>query len=231
MSNAGNKNRANWREKCRECLSKYLAERLGISIPPDEVRLRPTDKDLYRWRVRSPALSYLFQKHLSNHSTGAYIRLVRGVGKAFDAVLAKAEDNAMDDEEDTASSSAGQYLGQGDFIPSDFKEMEANITENEVTKANDKNHWESVVEATIATNNALMDDLESVRKANIQLQGVVRQLLTKTKSYKSRIIWLEGHLESHSEEVLKVIKRFKEEMIYRPPVPPAEIAKFEKKMD
>ncbi|GBF62520.1 hypothetical protein TMEN_5066 [Trichophyton mentagrophytes] len=164
MSNAGNINRANWREKCRECLSKHLTERLGISIPPDEVRLRPTDKDLYRWRVRNPALSYLFQKHLSNHSTGAYIRLIRGVGKAFDAVLAETEDDTMDDEEDTASSSDSQYLGQGDFNPSDSKET----IENGITKSNDKaNRWESMIEATITTNNALMDDLESTQKANI----------------------------------------------------------------
>jgi len=71
--------------------------RLGIAIEPAEVRLITSADDLYVWRFL-PEKQYLFRKHLSKHSVGAYRELCREVGVSFEAVLAAASDHSSKEE-------------------------------------------------------------------------------------------------------------------------------------
>ena len=64
--------------------------KLGIVVSPTDVRLITGPDDPYKWS-RLPVYENLFQKHLSKHSTGAYIKIYYGVGKFFEAVPADLE--------------------------------------------------------------------------------------------------------------------------------------------
>ena len=105
-----NLNRAACREKCRQKLSKHICTippssgeyqvltksevtNLGISIEPAEVRLITRAGDPYTWRIL-PEKQYLFEKHLSKHSIGAYRELCQEVGISFEAVLTPQLSNA-----------------------------------------------------------------------------------------------------------------------------------------
>ena len=68
---------------------------LGISIQPVEVWLITRANDPYTWRIL-PEKQYLFQKHLSEHSIGAYRALYREVGISFKAILAPQSSNATE---------------------------------------------------------------------------------------------------------------------------------------
>ena len=69
--------------------------KLGISIEPAEVRLITSANDPYTWQIL-PEKEYLFKKHLSKHSIGAYRELCRGVGLSFEAVLVPESSNAAE---------------------------------------------------------------------------------------------------------------------------------------
>jgi hypothetical protein len=60
---------------------------VGILVEPAQVRLITTPDDSYSWKVL-PGKEHLFEKHLSKHSTGAYMELFREVGTSFEAVSA-----------------------------------------------------------------------------------------------------------------------------------------------
>ena len=51
------------------------------------MRLITGPDDAYAWKVL-PEKEYLFKKHMSKHSVGAYRELYRGVGISFEAILA-----------------------------------------------------------------------------------------------------------------------------------------------
>ncbi|KAI1463201.1 uncharacterized protein F4812DRAFT_447445 [Daldinia caldariorum] len=97
-----NVERGRWRMKCRDRLSQHIEERLGINIPPSQVRLQSTRNDGYAWQVL-PEKQHLFSKNLSDHSVGAYRDLCEGVGVTFEAVRATPE----------------SYTGQGAFNPTE----------------------------------------------------------------------------------------------------------------
>ena len=69
--------------------------KVGISVEPAEVRLITSADDPYNWRILSEK-QYLFKKHLSKHSIGAYRELCREVGRSFEAVLAPKPSNAAE---------------------------------------------------------------------------------------------------------------------------------------
>ncbi|PYI35360.1 hypothetical protein BP00DRAFT_302250, partial [Aspergillus indologenus CBS 114.80] len=52
-----------------------VAERLGISIMPAEVRLKYDGKLPHIWHIVDTNIEHLFQKQLSKHCTGAYPHL------------------------------------------------------------------------------------------------------------------------------------------------------------
>ena len=54
-------------------------------VEPGDVRLIPNINNDYAWQVL-PEKQYLFQKHISKHSIGAYCELCRGIGVSFEAV-------------------------------------------------------------------------------------------------------------------------------------------------
>ncbi len=54
-------------------------------MEPSQVRLMPRAEDPYRWKVL-PEKQHLFEKNLSDHSTGAYKDLWNGVNATFEAV-------------------------------------------------------------------------------------------------------------------------------------------------
>jgi hypothetical protein len=101
-----NRERAEWRSKCRRKLSDHLRptpthdwfhqankvsteSTLGLTIEPLQVRLITHLDDSYIWKAL-PEKQHLFEKHLSKHSVGAYVELCRGVGISFEAVPALA---------------------------------------------------------------------------------------------------------------------------------------------
>jgi len=69
--------------------------KLGISIEPAEVRLITSADDPYTWQILAEK-QYLFTKHLSKHSIGAYKELCQGVGVSFEAVLASESSNIVE---------------------------------------------------------------------------------------------------------------------------------------
>ena len=70
-------------------LPKRLAgQKLGITVQPAQIRLLPRHEDPYRWKWL-PEKGYLFSKNLSDHSTGAYKELCKGVGVTFEAAPAE----------------------------------------------------------------------------------------------------------------------------------------------
>lgn len=100
----GNAERRRWRDKCRAHLSEHIGkicvlsvtslpkglagQKLGITVQPAQIRLLPRHEDPYRWQWL-PEKGYLFSKNLSDHSTGAYKELCKGVGVTFEAALAE----------------------------------------------------------------------------------------------------------------------------------------------
>ena len=98
---SSNLERGKWRSKCRERLSKHIRKsssassstitntasegRIGIVIEPAQVRLIPGPDDPYTWKIL-PEKEYLFSKNMSDHSTGTYKELCRGIGVLFEAI-------------------------------------------------------------------------------------------------------------------------------------------------
>ncbi|KAI9770977.1 MAG: hypothetical protein M1840_002681 [Geoglossum simile] len=82
-----NLERAKWRARCRQQLSEHIKSKLGISVEPSQVRLITGVGDPYNWTF-PPEKQYLFGKHLSKHSIGAYMELCRDIGVSFEAVAA-----------------------------------------------------------------------------------------------------------------------------------------------
>lgn len=60
-------------------------DRLGILVPPAEVRLIPKPEDPYRWRYL-PEKSYLFKKNLSKHTLMGYRDIHASANVSFEAV-------------------------------------------------------------------------------------------------------------------------------------------------
>ncbi|KAI9770497.1 MAG: hypothetical protein M1839_003178 [Geoglossum umbratile] len=87
LPRVANLERAKWRTRCRQRLSEHIQGKLGISIEPSQVRLITGIDDPYNWSFL-PEKRHLFSKHLSKHSTSAYMQLCREVGTSFEAVNA-----------------------------------------------------------------------------------------------------------------------------------------------
>ena len=98
----GNVQRAAWCHSCRLILAQHLgdtscciiatsfltqsaATKLGITIEPEQVRLKPRPKDGYSW-LRQPEREHLFARQISKHSIGAYIEICREVGISIKAI-------------------------------------------------------------------------------------------------------------------------------------------------
>ena len=115
VTKAGNAQRAEWRQKCRQTLATHISKlspllrtrvrlnlgadsSLGIAVEPAQVRLLPDLQDSYAWSVL-PERKHLFTKQLSKHSVGAYVELCREVGKSFEAVIpARVTKESIDEE-------------------------------------------------------------------------------------------------------------------------------------
>jgi hypothetical protein len=80
-----NVERGQWRTKCRETLAQHIKARVGISLDPAHVRLKTSREDAYSWHAL-PEKQHLFEKSLSDHSTGAYKELCEGAGITFEAI-------------------------------------------------------------------------------------------------------------------------------------------------
>lgn len=100
-----NRERAQWRDQCRQALSDHIREsqqctlqrpfeiefnpatesRLGLLIDPVEVRLIPHHSDPYTWSYM-PQRRHLFRKQISKHNLGAYREMCTEVGRSFEAV-------------------------------------------------------------------------------------------------------------------------------------------------
>lgn len=63
----------------------YLDARLGLDIPPAEVRMHPRADDAYEWSVL-PDSQHLFRQNLSKLTSREYTQLIRGIGMVFEAV-------------------------------------------------------------------------------------------------------------------------------------------------
>ncbi|KAF2182670.1 hypothetical protein K469DRAFT_669658 [Zopfia rhizophila CBS 207.26] len=87
-----NGERAKWRARCRDELSKHIKENLGFSIDPSQVRLITGPDDPYEWSYLHEK-RHLFEKHLSKHTLRAYLELYNGVGKSFEAVSTNVSDH------------------------------------------------------------------------------------------------------------------------------------------
>ncbi|QKX60491.1 uncharacterized protein TRUGW13939_07636 [Talaromyces rugulosus] len=85
--NHGNEARSYWRQQCREKLSFYLLNELGIVVNPNEIRLKPRPDDPYRWRL-SPSKQSLFKNQLSKQGTRGCKEIFRSVGETITAVSA-----------------------------------------------------------------------------------------------------------------------------------------------
>ena len=101
-----NLNRALYWTKCRRKLSDHICTiqpssgqhyllTKSRSDQASKVRLITKADDPYTWRIL-PEKQYLFKKHLSKHSIGAYRELCREVGVSFEAVLAPESSNAAE---------------------------------------------------------------------------------------------------------------------------------------
>ncbi|KFZ02549.1 hypothetical protein V500_00122, partial [Pseudogymnoascus sp. VKM F-4518 (FW-2643)] len=67
--------------------------RSQLAILPTDVKLITKPEDLYQWSILTAGKAALFNKQLSNHSTGAYIDLCNGIGVHFKAMLAEGAAN------------------------------------------------------------------------------------------------------------------------------------------
>ena len=69
--------------------------KLRISIEPAEVRLITSADDPYTWQILLEK-QYLFTKHLSKYSVGAYKELCQRIGVSFEAVLESESSNIVE---------------------------------------------------------------------------------------------------------------------------------------
>lgn len=81
-------------------------------VEPAEVRLITSADDPYTWRTL-PENKYLFEKHLSKHSIGAYRELCREVGISFEAVSTPQASYAAEGEllEEKRGAMVGVFTG------------------------------------------------------------------------------------------------------------------------
>ncbi|KAM5468037.1 hypothetical protein MauCBS54593_005320 [Microsporum audouinii] len=177
MSSPGNTNRSLWLKKCRHRLSEHLMQSLGVSIPPKEIRLRPTPKHCYRWRVTKPSMGRYFNKDLSKLSTDIYRRLFDEIGKSVIAIPLDSEydDQAMDNPPASLASSSNE---------SSVSQMMAEIE-----------RWKSSAESTATTLEKLRTELENERNKNERLQKAVQYFRSRETSRESNVQELLNQVE------------------------------------
>ncbi|PGG95516.1 hypothetical protein AJ80_09952 [Polytolypa hystricis UAMH7299] len=198
MPTRGNINRGARRQECRQALSKHIEKVLGITVSPEEVRLKPEPHDPYQWIVKKTGKEALFatllQKHLSLHSTRTFELLRKGVGTYFYAAPADFEPTL-----DKGHSSGQQPVGDSrDDIP-----MQADIQ-----------YWKDAAQKAEQDNCQLRRDLERAKKCNNDLEILVRACYGKVEL-------MESCIRSHFGEILKVIGT--EQMELCPPNFPADL--------
>lgn len=66
-------------------LTTEAEQKLGLTIPGEEVRLITGVDDPYRWSGL-PGTEHLFTKQLSKHCLRSYIEIYNGVGNSFEAL-------------------------------------------------------------------------------------------------------------------------------------------------
>lgn len=73
------------KQHTRKNLTNLSDERLGLSVPPQHVRLQPSADDGYAWSVLQ-GKEYLLDKSLGNGTVGRYEDIIEQVGSSFEAV-------------------------------------------------------------------------------------------------------------------------------------------------
>ncbi|EEP83058.1 predicted protein [Uncinocarpus reesii 1704] len=177
----------------------YSQTRLGIIVPPDEVRLNPGLDDRYRWRIEKSAKhktryeGYL-SKSLSTHSTSTYGRLCEGVGESFFAVHA-------DDDRDPVIDPSSQ----------------ASLSSLETTRE-EARYWRDIAENASAEILQLRSELGDLRKMNRGLFNCARAFFTKARLFQDHAQVLEAHLHTYMGEMSVLMENFKKGIQFRPPI-------------
>ncbi|KAJ6084300.1 hypothetical protein N7486_011100 [Penicillium sp. IBT 16267x] len=81
MTLTRNQKRAQARQQCREALAAHIHERLGFTVPPQRVRLKPSVEDGYMQDKE-----YLLDTNLGNGTVGRYQDIQQQLGSSFEAV-------------------------------------------------------------------------------------------------------------------------------------------------
>ncbi|CAI7617270.1 unnamed protein product [Penicillium pancosmium] len=84
MSNSNTK-RAQRRQECREALADHIYNQLGLTVPPNRVRLQPSVEDGYAWSA-SEEKRHLLETTLGRGTVGLYQNIIDEIGKSIEAV-------------------------------------------------------------------------------------------------------------------------------------------------
>ncbi|KAJ5379247.1 hypothetical protein N7509_012366 [Penicillium cosmopolitanum] len=84
MSNSNTK-RAQRRQECREVLADHIYNQLGLTVPPNRIRLQPSVEDGYAWSV-SEEKRHLLETTLGRGTVGLYQNIIDEIGKSIEAV-------------------------------------------------------------------------------------------------------------------------------------------------
>ncbi|KAB8212727.1 hypothetical protein BDV33DRAFT_210953 [Aspergillus novoparasiticus] len=94
MGQTSNKKRASKRQECREALANHIYQKLNVSIPPEQVRLKPSPEHRYAWSV-CKSKEHLLEVSLSNGTVGRYESIMEELGRSIEAVAPESLQNRL----------------------------------------------------------------------------------------------------------------------------------------
>lgn len=72
----------------------HLDQKLNVSIPPEQVRLKPSPEHRYAWSV-CKSKQHLLEVSLSNGTVGRYESIMEELGRSIEAVAPESLQNRL----------------------------------------------------------------------------------------------------------------------------------------
>ena len=174
--------------------------RLGIKIPPAEVRTHPRADDDYEWSIL-PHSQHLFRQNLSKLTAREYIQLIQGVGEVFEAVHRKQDSTALYPQNRVGLQQAchSKVDKDGETFTSNIERLSSEIA----TLQQEASLLKAAAETELQARAQLETDLKRVRAAYI----VLRKENTKSQNDARRLGFIVRALQVKIQESSRGIRK------------------------
>ncbi|CAI7612142.1 unnamed protein product [Penicillium manginii] len=189
MSNSNTK-RAQRRQECREALADHIYNQLGLTVPPNRVRLQPSVQDGYAWSV-SEEKRHLLEITLGRGTVGLYQNIIDEIGNSIEAV----DPRILQKGSTSDGHDAKRQKTKSDNISGGFTEIIQRLELENKTLVERLHNYRIEAETFLNKEQDLQTRLSSIQ--------------TEAEAYRQTIKKLEMELEDVTNNVVEAVKILK----------------------